>query len=863
MTISKKIPAVTAMVLALATPIVTAVSFLSDDLPFIAGVMAAVLALLIGQSYRRVLVAGLILFVVFVVTTIFDSPRGFPWLITYALGVLTVSSFVGLVSEFRNRDIDTSANSDPQPTRKVKLLAYGFPAITCAVMSQLWFGWDYFLARADVGPFVYSGIADEISWVWNHAMTGAGSASSRISLAMLVYWNEFWTALGLSEAFSQRLFFAVLFGSVGAGGAYLAGSIIRNPYSIAAAGLVSGINVYLMMYILQPIYTLSIACIAILGGVLVRVMQERPPRVAVFALLSLPLSYVANNPPSFVLVLISLAALVLIFALNDLGPSLKRVLRYLLRATPIVIALHLWWIVPYAFAMLIGDGFELGAITDPVKWKWSHKLATPENVMSLSGQWSWGNERYHPYMTGMTQAGWNWMKYILPAFVLCAPIVAKRKHRVTSLALLCTFIVLVFASKGINAPFASLNMWFFDHVPTAWLFREPFPKFGIAIVVVVGLQVAIATVGIIELLASSSTKTHLKNGARTVLALAVLLTIIYPYPLWTSTVVTGSGDFPPSRVKLPSEFHAAADAIESSQGDGKVLQLPLLDYHQILTSWHYYGTDNILQRLIERPVIKPEPSGYFGASNSFTTLARLAEEAIVQGDNARAGRLLEALGVSHVVVRNDFLQLDGHDRDITPPQVVQAQLSNSPIVSKTQSFGRYLDVFEIGSSRGLVRSSGVARPVLNDDAAASVSTSQLNEVVVSGIDSTELPVSGSAPVIAYNAKSPAEYRINVEASSTPYAIVLADSFSSRWKLSGLPAGLSAKHVMVDGYANGWLIKPHAGALTLTAEYEPAKPVRLIVLLSGLAIVLTAIWLITPNSVRERWRNVKVRSLNTQ
>ncbi|WP_018348171.1 hypothetical protein [Longispora albida] len=52
-------------------------------------------------------------------------------------------------------------------------------------------------------------------------------------------------------------------------------------------------------------------------------------------------------------------------------------------------------------------------------------------------------------------------------------------------------------------------------------------------------------------------------------------------------------------------------------------------------------------------------------------------------------------------------------------------------------------------------------------------------------------------------------------------VALAESYAPGWRLRGLPDGWKARHVLVDGYANGWLVEGRGDAV-LTAAYAPGE-----------------------------------------
>ena len=78
----------------------------------------------------------------------------------------------------------------------------------------------------------------------------------------------------------------------------------------------------------------------------------------------------------------------------------------------------------------------------------------------------------------------------------------------------------------------------------------------------------------------------------------------------------------------------------------------------------------------------------------------------------------------------------------------------------------------------------------------------------------------------------------ISAPDSPFWLVLGESFSEGWQLSSDDADVDPAPVLIDGFANGWLIDPagHEGGLALHLEWTPQRLVRI-----GLAVsLLTAL-----------------------
>ena len=84
------------------------------------------------------------------------------------------------------------------------------------------------------------------------------------------------------------------------------------------------------------------------------------------------------------------------------------------------------------------------------------------------------------------------------------------------------------------------------------------------------------------------------------------------------------------------------------------------------------------------------------------------------------------------------------------------------------------------------------------------------------LDADESP---PAPRVTWTRIGPSSYQVEVARSSTPFVLSLGESFAPGWRLEGPPDGREVRHVVADGYANGWLVDPGA-SFTARISFAP-------------------------------------------
>lgn len=581
--------------------------------------------------------------------------------------------------------------------------------VTASVVFFVLFRTGMYVASGDVAPLLTDGLRAELGWQWTHQTTGAGGPTYEIARTVEVLFVEFARLLGGTETLGQRLLFSSIWGGTAAGGAALATRFTSRTVVSAALGLMTVFNPYVLIAQPNPLPFLAIAIAAAMTTLCVDAAANGTLRVVRLAALMLPCSYLSLNPP--------LLAVVLLFALAEpfvvpvlTGTGLRgaaRTLGLLVRSLPLSVALALWWAVPAFIAIRKADPTAIGAVTNIEAWSWTHRQSSIANVLTMFGHWSWPRQEYYGGAVAIERFPWVVMRWVLPVGALLAPIVVSRVRRLAATVLALLIGVAVFVGKGLHQPFAGANRFLYAHVPGFWLFREPAAKIGVVLLVLYVIGFAMTLDALAdrwrEGFFSKELALRIPNRLRRIGHVLIVLVLMFPlvgvWPMWTGTIVKSS-EFTSDRVKLPGVWHRVASRVNDSQAKGKTLVLPINDYYQVPTTWGYYGADNLVRRLIKRPVIQSDPQLYVGDSESFEALMRTVEQTVVNDNGQGTDSLLKVLGVSHVVVRKD-IDFNSKKRklDMRRPGSILAGLRNVQGLKKVMST-EVADVFEVGQGSG-------------------------------------------------------------------------------------------------------------------------------------------------------------------
>ncbi len=566
--------------------------------------------------------------------------------------------------------------------------------VSSLVVSR-WFRSGTFISTGDMGSFLRDGWVPEATSSWNHVISGAGSAGYTVGRGFEILLIDAVRLAGGNEYVAQWLFYTLIYGLVAVGTAYAARALVTSELAAVTAGTFAILNGFFLTRLPNPLNIISVGSIALLTGLGLRVAKGRSLGAPWAGIALLPTSFLGFNPPMLVVAYAWAVAGIPLLVLAMMGRSaLWRLLRWMAAALPWALLLNAFWIVPLALSYVGGGGAAGNAdFTDPTAWAWSQAQNQVPNVMTFVANWAWVKPQYLPFAADLDRPWIVWVRYLIPTLMFLGPVLAPTRLRRPAVMLVAFSLAFVVLAKGLQPPFASFNLFLYNHVPGFWLFREPMSKLGQLMVIFVALLLALVVQGTLESLRRRPGRASVLRSAG-VLG-AVVAVVAYPYPLWTGAVIPDVRPQQPSaHVRVPQFWHAMADRLNADKRPGKVLVLPLDDYYQMPTTWGFSGVDSIANLLIQHPVVQPKPDGYFSEAPSFGAEVRAVQTALVTGDLQAVPQLLRATQVSRIIVRHDLLT-GLPNRSFANGDQLAAALARVPGVSHAATDGQ-LELWQLG-----------------------------------------------------------------------------------------------------------------------------------------------------------------------
>ena len=348
----------------------------------------------------------------------------------------------------------------------------------------------------------------------------------------------------------------------------------------------------------------------------------------------------------------------------------------------------MWWIFPILNYFLLPVSI-LNPQINPTSWSWTHNRASFLNLFWLNGIWSWRPE-YFPFYDSYSNPILTVLTFI-PFLLATVALLFKSEKSRFNTYLMLFILIFIFLAKGLHEPLSQLNLFLYTYIPGMLMFREPVSKFTMAMMSFLALLVGYAVDHIANMKIGKINPTSLTKTLTTTFFITTF--IIAVYPIVTNPIETKTEQLPfSSYIKIPDYWYQAVDWLDNQQDNYKILITPPDDHYMMPYTWGYYGTDQFLERLIQKPII----SNYYTYSykinpNTTLTLQQLYNS-IKYNKTTEFKAFLDLLNIKYILQRNDiYWNFTG--RNIIPPNEMQAFLTQQPYIKLTKTFGK-LDIYE-------------------------------------------------------------------------------------------------------------------------------------------------------------------------
>lgn len=529
-----------------------------------------------------------------------------------------------------------------------------------------WYEPGTMIARGDIVPFLNldETIVQNLGYTWSAEGLGEPSGTPTQAILMTAYHllGKAGLSVGLIQALEQSLL--ILLSGLGmlTFARSLFGKTATGPLVASWSYLLS---VFMIIRTLNIASSWTLALLPFVFAVIMKIIEGEKTKRQLFKqcitasiLLAILTSIASVNIPTVVLIAIGVFILLGYLLIREERKS--KIWKRGALILVISILLNTWWLVPalsqYVTPFLF-HAADIGAVTDVTEWSWTHDRSTILNIFWLNGVWSWRLE-YAPFLD------WYANPLVIVAMFLpiitviaASPTILKRnRERVPYVFFTSAILALIFLEKGLQEPLGKLNEILYFHLPGFFLFREPFPKFGILHAIFLAPLFGYA----IETFSDAVTRsarfpktfgTYTKYGIITFACASLLAT---GKPILTGEVIPdATADYPySSHVTMPQYWNDAIDALNNRMPNERFILTPENAFYQVGYAWGFYGADAILEASLLPSTLQRKDESYI-TSNVTNTVMKTFYNNLSDDRLHNASMIASLLNVRYVLHRND------------------------------------------------------------------------------------------------------------------------------------------------------------------------------------------------------------------
>ena len=391
-------------------------------------------------------------------------------------------------------------------------------------------------------------------------------------------------------------------------------------------------------------------------------------------------SFASINPANLALMLFGLGILA-VYYLVKFARQLRLLLVSFGKIAGLTIPINLWWIIP-VLNYYVFSSQALNSSVNVNSWSWTHVRASFLNLFWLNGFWGWRPE-YDP----------NFYQYTFPILIIlvfvpfllaASALLFKGEKSRFNAYIMGAILALLFLAKGLHSPPLNGDLLLYQNISLMNIFREPASKFTLLIVPFLALLIGYAVANFANLKVRIN-KSSFRFTKILVVSLLLMLFVGSVYPLVKNPFETNS------YIQIPSYWYQATSWINSQQGDWKVLVTPLDDYYQMPYTWGYYGTDQLVEALFDKPIVSTSSLDSYKINPNTSLDLQELKSSIKGSRSSEFKTMLDLFNIRYIFQRNDVQDIAS--RDLMSPSEMASFFGAQPYLQLIEKFGS-IDIYE-------------------------------------------------------------------------------------------------------------------------------------------------------------------------
>jgi hypothetical protein len=671
-----------------------------------------------------------------------------------------------------------------------------------ALTPLLWFKGPLIIAGGDQSLFLNPQAGLKKAFLWDRFEYGGSLTTHAYVLFPFLSFFAFCSFIGISLILAQKIWFILLFLSLGLSMHYLYGSIFGKDDWIGRliASIFFMFNYFSFMMNPSRSSDYYLACFGLcfVCGLFIRGINQPKIHNKYVCLIGLVFLFLSGiNLALYCIIFIIPFTYLLFYFFVEKGPAKIKALLFSFKTLSVVVLVNLWAL----FATLLSfvqDNVSLGGDLAQRSWQTALDSTHIYQALRLLGKWNWPLTNFYKFHDNFLFIG---LSYLIP-LIAFSIIFFKIKNRKVFYFLFLALISL-FLAKGANSPLGGLYNWLFFNFPGFAAFKEPYTKF---------MPLAVMSYAVLIGLVTSKIWKKFALRPFLIIGLACLL-IVNVWHVFSNNYIK-----PGSHVKIPAYWQEANNWFNADKGDFKIFQLPEEKGYLSRYNWQYgFFGSRPTRYLIDKPILENR----YWSGNYMSILTDLSYENL---KNPLAGTLLGLMNVKYLQHRTD---LDWQNQKLDSPEAVRKSLKYQKSVNLTQKFDKleiyenkeYLPLFYLAKEIKRIKGTPVDYQSLKflDQVQIPQEPLVIFEGQAGNKDLEDL-VEGDNSFL-FKRINPTKYKISLK-NNTPVYLVFAESFHPSWKLSVQGKALG-KHFIANGFANGFYIDK-IGSYEASLEFGPQK-----------------------------------------
>ena len=553
------------------------------------------------------------------------------------------------------------------------------------------------------------------NFTWNLLLGGSDYSMRLAGLYTFTATQALLRAIGLPMAVVQRIYFVLWYAVSGLAMYYFISSLIKDNDLKARI-----IRLFAVIFYMLNFYQLHIWMIArkpelsgaiiipLMMGLLIRAFRKEisgwrlAGYAAVFSWLG---SGMGCNPPVLGIFFISIFSVFIyrMFYLVLKGCGKHEIVNDFAIfgiISTVFVLVNLYWILPVANYIVqssylsTDEGFKVFNLTELLSGTSRHNSFL--NVLRLYGDNIWfDGYKDAPYMpffpTYQTNGIFIILSFMFPVLAFSVLLFSRNRYVIffTGLTLVAAFI-----GKGIHPPLGNVFLWMFKHIPGFWVFRAPWQKFGLLMILGYSYLASLTCGEIYSylkhhlILSPVSLSKRRKIIPAFFVVIIIILTIIYNYAFIMGKMLPTTEErktLPGFHQKYPEYLFQSTDWIDSFDEEFNIILLP--DDKANAYEWGYGAAYDITFKLFDKGIIFRQYGEGMSPPHSLDKVYQAFISSLYNETTPCAAKILGLLNVRYLLHRNDFLYDWSGDKD--SPEFIREKISKQKDIRLEKSFGKW------------------------------------------------------------------------------------------------------------------------------------------------------------------------------